>query len=66
MLNWYSESLTTSKFKADEHSAITPAVTQNQLKVYYVWSESGKGPQLWVAFKALSQDVWSRRPVGDV
>jgi hypothetical protein len=61
---WFKGALTTSEYEATPGSVITTAVTKEQLKVYYRGKDQDTGnARLWVAYVAINQTGWLRRPV---
>jgi hypothetical protein len=44
-------------------SVITTAVTKEQLKVYYRGKDKSGQARLFVAYVALNQEGWLRRPI---
>ncbi len=60
---WFKGALTNAEFEATAGSVITTAVTKEQLKVYYRGKDKSGQARLWVAYVAINQTGWLRRPV---
>lgn len=60
---WFKGALTTAEFEAIPGSVITTAVTKEQLKVYYRGKDKSGQARLFVAYVAINQSGWLRRPI---